>query len=139
MDIKEQILALAKRPDGMQAADVEGFDSGYVSAKCHDMADKGLLHKVKVSHKRVRWYTDQGLAIQAQREADARMVAEENKRIKLAGSKARFDADAKIVITSKTKITVCPPWKPRFEALGAGFILTANQSGRVRLDEKAAA
>ena len=137
MDIKEQILALAKRPDGMQAADVEGFDSGYVSAKCHDMAAKGLLHKVKVSHKRVRWYTDQGLAIQAQREADARIAAEEEKRNRQAGSKSYFDADANTVINSKTKITMCPPWKPRFEALGVGFILTANQSGRARLEEQA--
>lgn len=50
---------------------------------------------------------------------------------RIVATKATWDKDAKTVITSETKITICPPYKPRFEAISLFGVITATQTGRV--------
>lgn len=47
--------------------------------------------------------------------------------------KASFAKDAKVVITAETKVTICPPWKPRYEAIPLPGSLSV-QKGRVSAD-----
>lgn len=46
------------------------------------------------------------------------------------GGKATFAKDAKVVITADTKVTICPPYRPRFEAIPLPGSLSV-QKGRV--------
>lgn len=60
------------------------------------------------------------------------------RRVVLA--KVTWAKDAKTVITADTKITICPPYKPRFEAISLFGVSTATQTGRVcAVDEEAEA
>lgn len=45
--------------------------------------------------------------------------------------RANFHPSAKEVITADTKVTLCPGYQPRFEAVAVPFVRGANQSGRV--------
>lgn len=51
-------------------------------------------------------------------------------RASVMGGKANFSKDAKTVITADTNVTICPPWKPRFEAIPLPGGLSV-QKGRV--------
>lgn len=48
-------------------------------------------------------------------------------------TRATFAKDAKVVITADTKITICPPYRPRFEAIPLPGSLSV-QKGRVSAD-----
>lgn len=50
---------------------------------------------------------------------------------RIVATKATWAKDAKTVITSETKITICPPYKPRFEAIALPGVVASNQRGRV--------
>jgi len=52
-------------------------------------------------------------------------------RASVMGGKANFSKDAKTVITADTKVTICPPYRPRFEAVALPGVMASNQRGRV--------
>lgn len=46
-------------------------------------------------------------------------------------TKAIWAKDAKVVMTPQTKVTICPPWHPRFQAVDLPGIHAGNQRGRI--------
>lgn len=126
--ISQQIVELAKRPEGVRSADFPEMRTKDFSARACKLMNAGTLFRVTHGYKKVRFYATMAQAEAAQ----AEVVQKPQPTVTMADkSKANWSKDAETVITSDTKITICPGWKPRFQAVDLPHVHTANQRGRV--------
>jgi hypothetical protein len=120
-----KIRELAARPEGVCAADMVGITDP--SDRLCKMTADGQLYRGAKLWRGTRYFSDQRAAERNQQEH-----AKAQPMVKMVPTtKANFAKDAETVITAKTKVTICPPYKPRFEAHTLPFVQTANQAGRV--------
>jgi hypothetical protein len=128
--VKARILELAARPEGVGVSDFPGLDVTDASGRMCSMVTQGLLFRGAKGARNTRYFADPKAA---EASAKAQSLAETKRPLATLGplSKANFAKDAETVITAKTKVTICPPYKPRFEAHTLPFVQTANQAGRV--------
>lgn len=121
-----QILALASRPEGISSRCIPGLSSEDLSARCCALVRSGRLFRGGLGRGHVRYFTDPEAAkaygAKQQPKLPARPLPQGN---------AAWAKDAKVVITSDTKVTICPGYKPRFEAIALPGVVASNQRGRV--------
>jgi hypothetical protein len=128
--VKALILELAARPEGVGVADFPGMDVSDASGRMCAMVTKGLLYRGAKGTRNTRYFSDPAAA---EASVKAQTLAEKKRPLATLGplSKANFAKTAETVITDKTKVTICPGYKPRYEAHTLPFVHTACQSGRV--------
>jgi len=105
-DLRQTILTLAARPEGLQTRDIQGHEPKDIHRRVHRLCESGHLYRAKVGHRSV-WYFST-LQAAEQFEARHRPVHAPTVNIK---THAGWDRDAPMVITPATKYTVCPPTK----------------------------
>lgn len=125
--ITDQIIGLAGRPGGISSTDIPGLKSEDLSARCCGLVRRGILFRAGKGRGKTRYFS----TAEAATAYEAESVRNADVTISQLSSRASWSKDAKTVITSKTKITICPPWKPRFQAVELPHVHTANQRGRV--------
>lgn len=121
-----QILALASRPEGISSRCIPGLSSEDLSARCCALVRSGRLFRGGLGRGHIRYFTDEEAAKVYGAKQQPKLPARP-----LPQGKAAWAKDAKVVITSNTKITTCPGYKPRFEAIALPGVMTSNQRGRV--------
>lgn len=138
MTISEHSLAatvrrLAARPQGVHCSDpaLAGWSTDLYATTAYKLALRGEIHRAKISHRNVRYYTDKAEALRCeQRAASMRKTGFVSDRQTL-DHRVRAWGDAKMVITDKTVFTQCPSYTPRFQAVELPGIAGGNQRGRV--------
>lgn len=128
--IHARILELAARPQGMHSSDIPDMKADKVLVRAEELVKTNRLIKVKVAFKRVTFFTDPEQAKTAQIAADLANAVKTQTEARKPNN-ASFTRDAEVVFTPKTKFTVCPGHKPRFEAIETPHVHGANQRGRV--------
>lgn len=123
--IVDQILELAARPDGIGSADIPGILSSHLSARCCKMAREGVLFRAAKGRGTTRYFTSAEAAAKYDEKTSAAAVT-----ISQITARAVWSKDAKTVITESTKVTICQPWQPRFQAVELPHIHSGNQRGR---------
>jgi hypothetical protein len=128
---------LAARPQGVASSDPE-LASWTIDRICNTgntLVAKGELFKAKLGHKTVRFYADK-------REAERVLkAAAKTRRLdgpdqgrpahdQLRTRSAEWQA-AEPRITPTTKVTLCPSYQSRFQAVVTPGIFGGNQRGRV--------
>lgn len=127
MTIVEQIMQLAARPCGVCSTDIPGMKPDYLLSRCAELVRNGRLFKSGNTQGKRRYFVN----LSAAQAYDAEQMKQTNATIAKMGSRANWSKNAKVVINKDTKITICPPWQPRFQAIDMPHIHTANQRGRV--------
>jgi len=122
--VTDQIIQLAGRPGGIGSGDLPGIKSEDVSARCCGLVRRGILFRAGSGRGNVRYFTTEEAA-QAHDNAKKPAVTISQRMVKASWSKV-----AETVITSETKVTICPPWQPRFQAVDLPCVHAANQRGR---------
>lgn len=127
-DLHRLLLSLAANPKGFATCDVPDHSYAAVDHQVRRLVAKGLLHKAKLGHRTVRWCST---AAAAQRLVDA-VGAHRAKRHELASAaKPRLLDQGEAVVPAHVKVTICPPFVPRFQ--GPTIAPMAMQRGRVML------
>ncbi len=129
-DLKQRILELSARPNGMAAKDIADYRTTYVRNLANELVADGKLYKAKLGAKQVMFFTNRELAIAAQRKAEAAAAAQTQTQA-VRRTSAAWAPDAKGVINKKTKFTLCPTPPLRFKAVDTPNIFGGNQRGRV--------
>ena len=124
--ITDQIITMAGRPGGVSSTDIPGLKSEDLSARCCGLVRRGVLFRAALGRGKTRYFASEQAA-NAYQAANAQIP---DVTISQVGARAVWSKDAKEVITSKTKITICPPWQPRFQAVEIPHIHSGNQRGR---------
>lgn len=114
LNLRTHVQRLASRPSGVCSAEVTGFSATQVRAAIWHLMQAGALHRAKLAHKVVRYFTDAQLAAQYERlhrRAPATPVTSMGQRNNPTHKSLRawWPADAPMVITEHTKITVAKP------------------------------
>lgn len=122
------ILALASRPEGISSRCIPALTTEDLSARCCALVRDGRLHRGGTGRGNLRYFTDP----QAAKAYSAKQQPAILPR-RLTPGVAGFAKDAKVVITAETKVTICPHWKPRYEAIPLPGNLSV-QKGRVSTD-----
>lgn len=133
MGIVESVMRLAARTTGMATDEVHGQLRQSVCAACVKLVLRGKLHKLKLSHRHVRYFTNPmardayALHIQQQQaERIKRGLAEPG-----YGFKAQWENDEAIVPAGLV-VQVCPPFNPQYAGhTGAVNVFGGNQRGRM--------
>lgn len=120
------ILALASRPEGISSRCIPALTVEDLSARCCALVRDGRLHRGGTGRGNLRYFTDPKAAKAYTDKQQPHILPRP-----VAPGKASFAKDAKVVITAETKVTICPPWKPRFEAIALPGVMASNQRGRV--------
>lgn len=135
MTLTDKIRALAAREYGMTTNDVPGYTTTQVGTACFKLAARGVLHRVKLAHRSVRYFADPGLADALRERVRSGLWGHKGQRPGPIGS-APWPADAPAVETERTVYTVCPTFEPRF-AEQTLPIYGGNQRGRVMQEQRA--
>lgn len=122
--VSDQILALASRPEGVSTGQAAGIPRKAAQARCYELLAAGKLFRAGTS-RGYRYFTDP----EAAKAYDSKPSTLPT--LPLPKLNAGFAKDAKVVITSDTKVTICPTPAPRFEARALPGVIGANQRGRV--------
>lgn len=125
--ITKQIIELAGRPGGVSSTDIPGLKSEDLSARCCGLVRRGILYRAGNGRGKMRYFSDPKAATAY----DLANVRNADVTISQRTARATWSKDAKEVITAETKVTICPPWRPRYQAVELPHVLTANQRGRV--------
>lgn len=124
-----QIQELAARPEGIGSTDMPGIASADLSARCCALVRRGILHRAGSGRGKMRYFATAEAAAaydEASGKPDLTLPT-----ISQVSTKASWAKDAKTVITEKTKVTICPPLQPRFQAVDLPHVHAANQRGRM--------
>lgn len=114
--IRAHLLMLAARPCGISVAEVSGFTAEAVSMALYRLRKLGKVHAARISHRRVRYFTDEALAAKYEKahrraSSDAGPTNHAGRMLSMAGKHQRawWPPDAPMVITENTKITRAKP------------------------------
>lgn len=126
--ITDQILEFATRPCGIGSADIPEIDVADLSARCCALVRQRRLFRAGGGYGKTRYFATQEAAdaYNAEHKQAPKAVAK-----CVPVTKASWAKNAEVVITSNTKVTICPPWKPRFQAIETPHVYSGNQRGRV--------
>lgn len=102
MKLSGQILELAARKEGMSTAEIPG--GKHVGQMCAHLCAAGKLHRGKVSHKVVRYFTSPLAAAEYVLQSRACRPAP----VAVSAKATRFAPDA-TVDYSRAKVTIAPP------------------------------
>lgn len=110
-NLRMLVKRLASRADGVCAAEVTGFRATQIRAAIWHLKQAGVLHAATLSHRVVRYFDDAARAAKYERlhrRAPATPTTTLGKRNNPAHKALRawWPADAPMVITAETKITV---------------------------------
>ena len=114
-NLRTHVQRLATRADGVCAAEVTGFRATQIRAAIWHLVQAGALHPARLSHKVVRYFTEAQLAAQYEclhRRAPARpatTMGERSNPTHKSLRRAWWPADAPMVITEHTRVTVAKP------------------------------
>jgi hypothetical protein len=123
--IKAEIMDLASRPEGMRAQDITTHKAEDISARLCAFVNEGLLFRGLKAWGNTRFFTDP----EAAKASAASLPKAAPKPVPIGNG--TFAKSAEVVYTPETKVTICPGYKPRYEAHTLPFVQTANQAGRV--------
>lgn len=124
--VSAQILALASRPEGISSRCMQGMATEDLSNRCCALVREGRLFRGGLGRGHVRYFADEAAAKAYGAKQQPKLPARP-----LQQGKATWAKDAKTVITADTKVTICPPYRPRFEAIPLPGVMASNQRGRV--------
>ena len=111
-DLHRLLLTLAARPKGFAIDEVPGHTHSAVDHQVRRLVAKGQLHKAKLAHRTVRWFST---AAAAQRLVDT-VGAQRAKRHELAAAaKPRMLDQGEAVVPAGVKVTRCPAFVPRYQ------------------------
>lgn len=130
--INQQILEMARRPEGVSSKCIPGSTGEDIATRCCTFVRDGKLYRGGSGRGKVRYFADPKAAeaFSAKQRAQAMVIP-----AKLPSqTRANFAKDAKVVMTADTKITICPSYKPRYEAIPLPGNLSV-QKGRVLADD----
>jgi hypothetical protein len=123
MTIATHILALAKRQNGMRSDETHGITVAQACRCAARLVNRGLLHKAVIGHRHVRYFariTDRDTYVTEWNKTHAEQQKRRHSETAAAvaagmhGSKANWAPDAPVDY-SKAKVTICPPFVPRFQ------------------------
>ena len=114
MKTREQIIALASRPDGLRVADLEGDTESVHSAgnKVARMIMAGLLFKATLSYRNVRYFSTPEAAMACERanpQAFSLVIHPKSKKAWAADAPMHFPRDAKGKPLWKYTVAPKPP------------------------------
>jgi len=124
--ITNQIIEMAGRQGGIASTDMPGLKSEDLSARCCGLVRRGILFRGGSGRGKIRYFATE----EAAKAHDAENTHVPDVTISQRSAHANFSKNAQVVITSKTKVTICPPWHPRFQAVELPHIHSGNQRGR---------
>jgi hypothetical protein len=124
--ITNQIIEMAGRQGGIASTDIPGLKSEDLSARCCALVRRGILFRGGSGRGKIRYFA----TAEAAKAHDTEHTQAPDVTISQRSAHANFSKTAKEVITSKTKVTICPPWQPRFQVVPVPFIHSGNQRGR---------
>lgn len=124
--ITDQIIQMAGRQGGIGSTDIPGLKSEDLSARCCGLVRRGILFRGGSGRGKIRYFA----TAEAARAHDIENTKAPEVTISQRSAHASWSKDAKVVITSSTKVTICPPWQPRFQAVDLPHIHSGNQRGR---------
>lgn len=133
-----RILKLAACTNGMTSDMVHGITIQQVSKQCSTLVTKGLLHKVVINRRHVRYFTEVGV-----RDAFLqRHISEPKSAVfyagtERAGHKAPWGPDDEAIVPEGLEVIKCPSHEPRFTAIELPNFYAGNQRGRVAHRETA--
>lgn len=122
-----RLIELASKPSGVHCSEVTWLMSADASARLCALVTRGVLHRGGTARGHIRYFKSE---VDAKKYAKSQASKPANVTIHPL-TKAAWAKNAQVVMNSKTKVTICPGYTPRFEAVTVPFIHTANQSGRV--------
>lgn len=96
-EAEASLIELSRRPEGVKLQEVSKDHSLWEIAE--ELVKAGKLHKAKLGHKTVRYFADKRMADALQTKQHQFVVKQERLAI---------DPNAEMIITEKTKITICP-------------------------------
>lgn len=113
--IRQYVQLLASRDTGVSVSEVSGYTAKQVRAAIWLLKQAGAVHVAKLSHRNVRYFTDKQAAQAYERRhrqaaSHAQAVNHTGKKITMIhkSQRAWWPADAPMVFTDATKITVAP-------------------------------
>lgn len=125
------IIEMAARPEGVSSKCISGMTAADLSTRCCGLVRDGRLFRGGSVKGHIRYFSTP----EAARSYDAKSPNKVNnpKPIQsgILATRATWAKDAEVVFTDKTKVTICPAYKPRFEAISLFGVATATQTGRV--------
>ena len=113
-NLRTHVQRLASRPDGVCVAEVTGFSATQIRAAIWHLTQAGALHRARLAHKVVRYFTDAQRAAEYERlhrrapASPATTMGQRNNPTHKS-MRAWWPEDAPMVITEKTKITRAKP------------------------------
>lgn len=127
--VRSQIEVLSARREGFSASEVLGIDADVTAREIYRLRKAGKLFSVKVTHKRVRYFATQELA---DRWAAANHVTSPQDRFTIMPPRSRANwANDEPIITDKTKVTIAPRPRDRFD-VDPGFERAITADWRAR-------
>lgn len=109
-NLRTHVQRMASRSDGVCVAEVTGFRATQIRAAIWHLMQDGALHPARLSHKVVRYFADAKRAAEYERLYRRSMATPTTTRGRAEtthkSQRAWWPADAPMVITAKTKITV---------------------------------
>lgn len=113
-NLRMLVKRLASRADGVCAAEVTGFRATQIRAAIWHLKQAGSLHPATLSHRVVRYFTDAQRTAEYERlhrraPATPTTTLDRRNNPSHKALRAWWPADAPMVITADTKITVAKP------------------------------
>ena len=114
--IRDYVQLLASRDTGVSVSEVNGYTAKQVRTAIWVLKQAGAVHVARLSHRSVRYFTDKQVAQAYERKHRAatsggHSVNRAGKKITMIhrSQRAWWPADAPMVFTDATRITVAPP------------------------------
>lgn len=134
--LSDLLRKLISREGGFHSSELKGRD--YTTTKILSvlkrLARQGEAFPAQLSHKHTRWYSTREAAEAALAKSRERQKQGFNSFV-LGPNQNRTTTrewqEAQPVVTDQTKVTICPPYRPRFQALEVPGLHGGLQRGRV--------
>lgn len=134
--LTDLLRKLISREGGFHSSELKGRD--YTTTKILSvlkrLARQGEAFPAQLSHKHTRWFSTKAAAEEALAKNRERQKQGFNSFVLGANQNrtaTRKWQEAQPVITPDTKVTICPPYRPRFQAVEVPGLHGGLQRGRV--------
>lgn len=136
LELGPLILRLASRECGVASNDdaFAQFTVAQVGQRANQLVTQGTLHRARLSHRSVRWYTSKERA--AKVEANRRATTNLGGPIRKEHEPTHEFADGELRYAASFKgIQYCPSHLPTLSEMDLGRVFGGNQRGRVLVAE----
>lgn len=93
----DQVELMAKRPHGFAITDLPDVGETLLTRVCSILMSKGIIYKRKTGHRTVRYI-----------HKDASLQDTKPQEVVRVATPSKLDPNAPMIITEKTKFTLCP-------------------------------